>query len=215
MGHSFTPVLTTGIPSRFYCLKTLAVILFMQCTEGRQLPPTFPLGAVVDLRLLAVLQVRMGQGVGVRGGSIQQFLGAAAAQAILTAVGGRDGLRRAPQTPTLSTEGTPGGAGSLTDSTAGDHRVVLAAMGRKRQVDLRVTAEATICICRCHGLQYACTKLPFLTLHRYFFWMKFSHCLWPCFFSPFLSSLLCHPPSFQLRSLSLCTHCPLGELCGM
>lgn len=97
---------------------------FPPCTEDTHLPPTFPLGAVVDLRLLAVLQVRMRQDVVCRG-SAQQLLGAAAAQAVLAAVGGSDGFGGAPQTPTLPTKGTPSGAGSLTDSTARDHRVVL------------------------------------------------------------------------------------------
>lgn len=65
-------------------------------------------------------------------GSPQQLLGTAAAQAVLTAVGGSDRFGGTPQTPTLPTEGTPGGAGSLTDSTARDHRVVFTETERER-----------------------------------------------------------------------------------
>lgn len=89
---------------------------------------------MVDLRLLAVLQVRMRQDV-VCWGSAQQLLGAAAAQAVLAAVGGSDGFGGALQTPTLPAEGTPSGAGSLTDSAARDHRVVLTETERERWVD--------------------------------------------------------------------------------
>lgn len=77
---------------------------------------------MVALRLLDVLQVRQGVVCGWRA---QQLLRTAAVQVILTAVGGPSTLRGAPQTTTLPTEGTPSGAGSLTDSAAGDHRIVL------------------------------------------------------------------------------------------
>lgn len=55
----------------------------------------------------------------------QQLLRTAAVQSVLTAVGRPSSLRGASQTPTLPTEGTPSGAGSLTNSAAGDHRIVL------------------------------------------------------------------------------------------
>lgn len=112
---------------------------FPPCTEGRdtQRPPTFPLGAVVHLRLLTVLQVRMRQDVVCRGRA-QQLLGTAAVQAVLTAVGGCDSFRRAPQTSALPAEWTPSGAGSLTDSTAWDHREVLTETERELRSDLQL-----------------------------------------------------------------------------
>ena len=85
---------------------------------------------MVHLRLLAVLQVRMRMRMRMRqdvvgGGGAQQLLGAAAVQAVVAAVGGSDGIGGAPQTPALPAEGAPGGAGSLTDGAARNHREVL------------------------------------------------------------------------------------------
>lgn len=85
-------------------------------------PPTFPFGAVVHRGQLAVLQVGAGQDVG---GGAQQLLGAAALQAVVTAVGRPDTLGRAPQNPAVPAERTPGRTRSLTDSGARDHREVL------------------------------------------------------------------------------------------
>lgn len=97
---------------------------------------------MVDLRLLAVLQVRMRQDV-VCGGSAQQLLGAAAAQAVLAAVRGPDSFGGAPQTPTFPAERTPGGAGSLTDGAARDHGVVLTETERENYNTVRLMLHKT------------------------------------------------------------------------
>lgn len=110
-------------------------------TRGTQPSLTFPLGAVVHLRLLAVLQVRTRQDVGGRG-SVQQLLRAATVQAVLTAVGGADTVRGGLQTAIIPTERTPGGAGSLSDSAARDHREVLTETKRD---GLRCAAGPTVC----------------------------------------------------------------------
>lgn len=111
---------------RYYENKWAVSCFYIEIGCSNSPPPTFPLGAVVDRGLLAVLQGRVRQGV-VRGGSAQQLLGTAAAvHAVLTAVGGSDGLGGASQTPPLPAERTPGGAGSLADRTARDHWIVLA-----------------------------------------------------------------------------------------
>lgn len=88
---------------------------------------------MVDVRLLAVLQVRRRQGEVCRG-STEQLPRTAAVKAILAAVGGSDGLGGDPQTPTVPSERTPSGAGSLVDSAAWDHWVVLT---ENRQREMR------------------------------------------------------------------------------
>lgn len=104
----------------------IALVIFLCTVFWEQRPPTFPLGAVEHLRLLAMLQVRMRMRQDVVGwGGAQQLLGAAAVQAVLAAVGGSDFFRGATQTPALPAEGAPGGAGSLTDGAARNHREVL------------------------------------------------------------------------------------------
>lgn len=131
---------------------------------------------MVDLLLLAVLQVRMRQDV-VGGESTQQLLGAAAVQGVLTAVRGSDSFGGAPQTPTLPTERTPGGAGSLTDGAARDHRVVLTKTERENYSSSNDLHLILLCI------QVCCTKLPLLTLYRYFcFTSARLYCLSSCFF---------------------------------
>lgn len=74
----------------------------------------------------------MRKGVGGRRRA-QQLLGAAAAQAVLTGVGGPHGFWGAPHTPALSAEGTPAGAHSLSDGGARDHGVVLTDEGPRRE----------------------------------------------------------------------------------
>lgn len=68
-------------------------------------------------------------------GRAQQLLGTAATQAVLAAIGGPGDFGGTLQTLTLPTEWTPGGAGSLTDSTTRDHRVVLTDTERVRWVE--------------------------------------------------------------------------------
>lgn len=62
----------------------------------------------------------------------QQLLRTAAAQTVLTAERGPDGIRRPPQTSTLPTEGTPSRAGFLSDSTARNDGVIFTARLKKR-----------------------------------------------------------------------------------
>lgn len=114
----------------------------LDLTWETQLAPTFPLGAVVHLRLLAVLQVRTRQGVGCRGGA-QQLLGAAAVQAVFAAVGGADTFRGGLQTPTVAAERAPGGAGSLTDGAAWDHGEVLTETNKTDNMKLRAEARSS------------------------------------------------------------------------
>lgn len=78
---------------------------------------TFPLGAVVQLSLLAVLQVRAGQSVGGRRGT-HQLLRAAAVQAVVTTERGAHALGRRLYGPTVTAERTGGRAGPLTDGGA-------------------------------------------------------------------------------------------------
>lgn len=142
----------------------IAFVIFLCTVFWEQRPPTFPLGAVVHLRLLAVLQVRMRmrQDV-VGGGGAQQLLGAAAVQAVLAAVGGSDFFGGAPQTPALPAEGAPGGAGSLTDGAAGNHREVLTETERRKSDERKQFAS----YCR-FGLRYAaqnCLPRPVFLLH--------------------------------------------------
>lgn len=59
------------------------------------------------------------------GGGAQLLLGEAAAEAVVTAVGGPHTFRGAPQDPSIPTERAPGGTRSLTDGGARDHREVL------------------------------------------------------------------------------------------
>jgi len=97
----------------------LLCVFLTQCRHTPR-PPTFPLAAVIALRL----QLRMRKGVVCRG-SPQQLLGTAAAQAVLAAVGGSDSFGRSVQTPALPPEGTARRTGSLTDGRAGNHGEVL------------------------------------------------------------------------------------------
>lgn len=107
-----------------------------------QLAPTFPLGAVVHLCLLAVLQVRTRQGVGCRGGA-QQLLGAAAVLAVFAAVGGANTFGGGLQTPTVAAKRAPGGAGSLTDGAAWDHGEVLTETKKTDNMKLRAEARSS------------------------------------------------------------------------
>lgn len=90
---------------------------------------TFSLAALVELLLLAVLQLRWGlrvrRGAVSRGSSHQLLWTAAALQAIFTAIGRSNSLRRDHHSLTLPTEGAPTGAQSLTHSTTWNHWVIL------------------------------------------------------------------------------------------
>lgn len=77
--------LTWRAPSEGFFIRVLAV-------SWRTVLLHFPLGAVVQLWVLTVLQVRVRQGV-VGGWSAQHLLWTTAIQAILTAVRGSDALR--------------------------------------------------------------------------------------------------------------------------
>lgn len=79
---------------------------------------------MVQLRLLAVLQVGAGQGVG-GGRGTEQLLRAAAVQAALTAERGGHTLGRGLHAPTVAAERAGGSAGPLTDGGAGHHGEVL------------------------------------------------------------------------------------------
>lgn len=69
-----------------------------------------------------MLQARARQDVG---GGAQLVLGQAAAETVVTAVGGPHTLGGAPQDSSVPAERAPGGTRSLTDGGARDHREVL------------------------------------------------------------------------------------------
>lgn len=102
---------------------------------------------MVHLLLLARLQVWMRQGV-MCGWSTQQFLRAATIQAVLTAIRGPNSLGGATQTTTLPTKGAPSGTGSLTDSAARDHWVILPGTEMKTRLQRRATVYHR---CNKHG----------------------------------------------------------------
>lgn len=110
-----------GIKSKNLTLFFL--FIFFNSINGKS-SLTFPLGAVVDLSLLAVLQVRTGQGVG-GGRGAQQLLRAAAVQAVVTAVRGAHALGRGLHAPTVASERAGRGAGPLTDGAAWHHGEIL------------------------------------------------------------------------------------------
>lgn len=144
-----------------------------------QCPPTFPLGTLVDLQWLAMLQVRMRQAI-VGWRSTQKLLRTAAAvQAILAAVWGCGSFGRAPQTLNLPAEGTPSRAWSLTDGAARDHWVVLTRKWTERWVKELFSCDIMV------------SGVPTLTLYSYFsVWLNSAwlYCLCSCFFPLFFKS---------------------------
>lgn len=143
---------------------------------------------MVDLWLLTVLQVRVRQDV-VCWRGVQQLLGTTAGQAILTAVGGADSFGWGPETPNFPTEGTPRGAGFLTNSTARDHGVVLT----RTKMVVSIKTDVTTCIWYCSCFRFA-AQLPLLTLYAFslllFFFLFFQ--VYLAVFNPFSLDLSPH-----------------------
>lgn len=136
---------------------------------------------MVDLRLWAGLQLRVGQDI-VWWGRAQQLLGTSAAQAGVTAVGRAHSLRRAPQTPTLPTERAPGRAGPLPHRAAGHHREVFPGGTVKRRERRRVGhtsacsadsgAGTPYCIKPCLAAMFVFPFFPFSFFFSFFLFLS-------------------------------------------
>lgn len=164
---------------------------------------TFPLGAVVNLWMLAWLQVWMRQRV-VHGWSTQQLLRTAATQAVLTAIRGPNSFRGALQNLTLPAGQYPSGASSLADSTARDHRVILTetkkkgALLQEQQFSLHVIITQNC--------------LSWITADILLRWNTCVLFVFPCFLQVYLDILHPFSSDFFLHSLpSWWTLCYVGD----